>query len=256
MIVPHGFLTRWPRARCATVLGIAWMAADAGCLRSRARTPTRPSRLPRPRRRRRWWSPMSCRRRCRSTASSWRRPMPGRRWRSVPGCRPSSKRSTSPRAPSSRRTSCCSRWTSASTRRSCSRRRPSSRVALARLGKAETDERRLKPLAERKAVPQQDYDNAAANLLAAQASVSAARADVVAAELDLSYTTIRSPITGLIGKRLVAPGNLVGKSEATLARHRVEHRSDPRQRHHQRSRVPALLRAQEGPGPRLQARSN
>ena len=89
-------------------------------------------------------------------------------------------------------------------------------IALARLGKAETDERRLKPLAERKAVPQQDYDNAAANLLSARANVSAARAQVVAAELDLSYTTIRSPITGLIGKRLVAPGNLVGKGEATL----------------------------------------
>ncbi len=89
-------------------------------------------------------------------------------------------------------------------------------IALARLGKAETDERRLKPLAERRAVPQQDYDNAAANLMAAQANVSAARANVAAAELDLSYTTIRSPITGLIGKRLVDPGNLVGKSEATL----------------------------------------
>ncbi len=89
-------------------------------------------------------------------------------------------------------------------------------IAMARLGKAETDERRLKPLAERKAVPQQDYDNAAANLLSAQANVSAARAKVVSAELDLSYTTIRSPIAGLIGKRLVAPGNLVGKGEATL----------------------------------------
>ena len=88
--------------------------------------------------------------------------------------------------------------------------------AMARLGKAETDERRLKPLAERKAVPQQDYDNAAANLLAAKAGVSSAKAGVVDAELNLSYCTIRSPIAGLIGKRLVAPGNLVGKGEATL----------------------------------------
>jgi membrane fusion protein, multidrug efflux system len=88
--------------------------------------------------------------------------------------------------------------------------------ALARLGKAETDERRLKPLAERRAVPQQDYDNAAANLLSAKAAVSSARSAVVAAELDLSYCTIRSPIGGLIGKRLVAPGNLVGKGEPTL----------------------------------------
>lgn len=89
-------------------------------------------------------------------------------------------------------------------------------VALARLGKAETDERRLRPLAERRAVPQQDYDNAVANLQAAKAEVAAARSKVVEAELNLSYTTIRSPITGLIGKRLVSPGNLVGKGEATL----------------------------------------
>ena len=88
--------------------------------------------------------------------------------------------------------------------------------AQARLGKAETDERRLKPLAERRAVPQQDYDNAVANLDTARAGVSAARATVVESQLDLSYCTIRSPITGLIGKRLVAPGNLVGKGEATL----------------------------------------
>jgi membrane fusion protein (multidrug efflux system) len=89
-------------------------------------------------------------------------------------------------------------------------------IAMARLGKAETDERRLKPLAERRAVPQQDYDNAAANLLSARAAVSSAKSGVVAAELDLSYTSIKSPIRGLIGKRLVAPGNLVGKGEATL----------------------------------------
>ena len=89
-------------------------------------------------------------------------------------------------------------------------------VSMARLGKAETDERRLKPLAERRAVPQQDYDNAAANLLSAQAAVSASKAALVEAELNLSYCTIKSPIRGLIGKRLVAPGNLVGKGEATL----------------------------------------
>ena len=32
----------------------------------------------------------------------------------------------------------------------------------------------------------------------------------------MSYCTIRSPITGLIGQRLVSPGNLVGKDGATL----------------------------------------
>ncbi len=89
-------------------------------------------------------------------------------------------------------------------------------IAQARLGKAETDERRLKPLAERRAVPQQDYDNAVANLQAARAGVEAARSGVVEAELNLGYCTIRSPIDGLIGKRLVDPGNLVGNGDATL----------------------------------------
>ena len=89
-------------------------------------------------------------------------------------------------------------------------------VAKAKLGKAEADERRLKPLAERQAVPQQDYDNAVASVNVARATVESARAGVAEAELNLSFTTIRSPITGLIGKRLVSPGNLVGKGEATL----------------------------------------
>ena len=114
-------------------------------------------------------------------------------------------------------------------------------VARARLSKAETDERRLKPLAERRAVPRQDYDDAVANLDAAraevaskkssvntaqvnqksgieqaEAAVASARAAIVQAELNVSYCTIRSPIEGLIGKRLVSPGNLVGKGEATL----------------------------------------
>jgi len=114
-------------------------------------------------------------------------------------------------------------------------------VALARLGKAETDERRLKPLAERRAVPQQDYDNATANLDGAradvasrraslntaqiqqksnieqaEAAVQAAKAAITQAELNVSYCTIRSPLEGLIGERKVSPGNLVGRGEATL----------------------------------------
>jgi membrane fusion protein (multidrug efflux system) len=114
-------------------------------------------------------------------------------------------------------------------------------VAVARLSKAETDERRLKPLAERRAVPQQDYDDAVASRDAAraevaskkssvntalanqrsgieqaEAAVASAGAAIVQAELNVSYCTIRSPIEGLIGKRLVSPGNLVGKGEATL----------------------------------------
>ncbi len=114
-------------------------------------------------------------------------------------------------------------------------------VALAVLNKTDTDVRRLKPLAEQRAVPQQDYDNALANQQAAradvearkaaletarvnqksgieqaEAAIEAANATIAQAELNISYCTIRSPIAGLIGKREVAPGNLVGRLQATL----------------------------------------
>ena len=99
-------------------------------------------------------------------------------------------------------------------------------VAMARLGKAETDERRLKPLAERRAVPQQDYDNAAANLLSAQPVVSAAKAALVEAELNLSYTTMsrRSrPDRQTPG----GSGQPCRQGRSHPARHRVEHRPNP-----------------------------
>ena len=114
-------------------------------------------------------------------------------------------------------------------------------VARAQLGRADTDVGRLKPLAEQRAVPQQDYDNALSSQQAARASVEsrrasvntaevnqrtgtqqaeaaieAAKATIAQAELNLSYCTIRSPIEGLAGKRDVAPGNLVGRGEPTL----------------------------------------
>ena len=114
-------------------------------------------------------------------------------------------------------------------------------VALAFLNKADTDVRRLKPLAEQRAVPQMDYDNALAgqqgaradvqskkaaletarvnqtsSIEQAAAAIEAANATITQAELNISYCTIRSPIDGLIGKREVAPGNLVGRGEATL----------------------------------------
>jgi membrane fusion protein (multidrug efflux system) len=49
-----------------------------------------------------------------------------------------------------------------------------------------------------------------------EAAVMAAKATVTEAELNLGYTRVAAPIDGIIGKILVEPGNLVGKSEPTL----------------------------------------
>lgn len=50
----------------------------------------------------------------------------------------------------------------------------------------------------------------------AAAAIDAARAAIETARLDLSYTQVRSPISGRIGRRLVDVGNLVGATEKTL----------------------------------------
>jgi membrane fusion protein (multidrug efflux system) len=50
----------------------------------------------------------------------------------------------------------------------------------------------------------------------AEAAVESAKASIIQADLNYGYTTIASPIDGIIGKINVDRGNLVGKSEPTL----------------------------------------
>jgi membrane fusion protein (multidrug efflux system) len=114
-------------------------------------------------------------------------------------------------------------------------------VRNAELGKAQQDVNRYRPLAEARAIPQQDLDTslsqekvAMANIQAAdaalrdaqlvqrteiqlaEAGVQSAKASMIQAELNLGYTTVQSPINGIIGRFQVDRGNLVGKSEPTL----------------------------------------
>ncbi len=88
--------------------------------------------------------------------------------------------------------------------------------AEAQLGKAKQDVSRYKPLAEQNAIPRQDYDTAVSRQEAAEASVEAARAMVKQAELDLGFTRITAPMSGLIGKTEINPGNLVGRQLTLL----------------------------------------
>jgi RND family efflux transporter MFP subunit len=67
---------------------------------------------------------------------------------------------------------------------------------------------RYKPLVEANAVSKQDYDNAVASHLQAQAAVETAH-------INLIYTRVLSPITGRIGRSLITEGALVTANQAT-----------------------------------------
>ncbi|CCH48452.1 efflux RND transporter periplasmic adaptor subunit [Pseudodesulfovibrio piezophilus] len=94
--------------------------------------------------------------------------------------------------------------------------------AQAELAKAEANMVDLEAIAERynrliktKSISQQEYDTAVNNYRAAKASKTAAEAAVRTATLNLSYATVKAPISGRIGRALVTEGALVGEGEAT-----------------------------------------
>jgi RND family efflux transporter MFP subunit len=68
---------------------------------------------------------------------------------------------------------------------------------------------RASRLVEKKAISQEDADRRTAAASVASARVEAARAAVERARLNLSFTEVRSPITGRIGRAEVTRGNLV-----------------------------------------------
>ena len=113
--------------------------------------------------------------------------------------------------------------------------------AKADLGKNQADVARYRPLVKEQAIPQQDLDTALSREEAARAGVQAAeaalkdsvlsqrtaiqlaeaavesgKASVTQAELNLNYTTIESPISGIVSRLSVDIGNLVGKGDPTL----------------------------------------
>ena len=82
--------------------------------------------------------------------------------------------------------------------------------------KAERDLARIRPLFEQKASSQLDLDNAVAAYESAKADVQVSEANLTEARLALSYTTVRSPISGYISERHVDIGTLVGPGSQSL----------------------------------------
>jgi len=88
--------------------------------------------------------------------------------------------------------------------------------AQAAFEKAQKDVERLKPLVAADAAPAQDLDKAEAEAQYHSAAIVKAKAAIDQAELDLKFTEIRAPITGIIGKQEVTVGNLVTKDQTLL----------------------------------------
>jgi membrane fusion protein, multidrug efflux system len=89
-------------------------------------------------------------------------------------------------------------------------------TADSRLSKANNDVTRYTPLVAKQAVSKQELDDSVAEQDAARSQLEAAKAAVEKATLDLGYTRITSPISGLVGTTQVKAGNLVGRGESTL----------------------------------------
>ncbi len=84
--------------------------------------------------------------------------------------------------------------------------------AQTRMVKAESDLKRIRPLAAMNAVSQRDLDAAVADFDAAKAKVAAEQAQVDYSKINVGYTRITSPINGIIGMTEAKVGEYVGKA--------------------------------------------
>ena len=94
--------------------------------------------------------------------------------------------------------------------------------AEAQLGKTQLDVARDVPLAKESAIPQAQLDNDVQANEAAQAIVAATRAQVEQAELNLSFTKVRSLVDGVAGLAKGQIGDLVGPATILTTVSQVE----------------------------------
>jgi membrane fusion protein (multidrug efflux system) len=76
----------------------------------------------------------------------------------------------------------------------------------AQLWTAKANLDRVKPLAEQDAASKSDLDNAIGDVQSAEAELASAKANLDKAELDLGYTTIAAPVTGVSGEAFFREG--------------------------------------------------
>lgn len=88
--------------------------------------------------------------------------------------------------------------------------------AEARHAQAARDMNRLKPLIEARAISQKDYDDTLSAEQVAAAEVKAAAARLTDARLNLSYTRVEAPISGVTGRIQVTEGSLISGPDVLL----------------------------------------
>lgn len=86
----------------------------------------------------------------------------------------------------------------------------------ASVNKADRDIKRLEPLLSEKAIAQKEYDDAVSSKEQAQAALEAANAALQQAQINLGYTRITAPISGITGKALKDEGSLISAGSDSL----------------------------------------
>jgi membrane fusion protein (multidrug efflux system) len=88
-------------------------------------------------------------------------------------------------------------------------------VAKARLDEAKRQHDRILPLFEQNAVSQSRRDEAISAFEVAQANMEAAESNLRTAQLDLGYTDVRAPISGLTSREVMSEGSLVSTEQSS-----------------------------------------
>ncbi|TLX75232.1 efflux RND transporter periplasmic adaptor subunit [Labilibacter sediminis] len=88
--------------------------------------------------------------------------------------------------------------------------------ARAAAAKAKRDVERLQPLFEQNAASKQDLDNAISALELEEASIAISEAELQQSKMELSFTDVKSPLSGYVGERQADIGALVGGSGVSL----------------------------------------
>jgi membrane fusion protein, multidrug efflux system len=91
-------------------------------------------------------------------------------------------------------------------------------IRQSQLWTARASYNRIKPLADQNAASKSDLDNAIGAVKSAEAGLQQAKANLDKANLDLGYTTITSPVSGVAGQAKIREGGYIaaGSQSATL----------------------------------------